>query len=690
MRKNFTRLKNSNDKGFSLVEIVVIIAIMVVLLAVLTPSILRYTENSRMQKDDSALDELCNSVQLALADATTFDEAFSYSIANNYVTYTDSSGIYSTKIVDEEFWAPDGSGHAVTITWNPDENGNYTIANGLVNDMTYGNGSVADSRVSDNLQQCYLSEMGTGKLYHQVEQTFGATFSEKSATYKNSSYTVFIRFNLMDGIYRADVYGEWNGTNLSPDCPASLGSGTSSYTEDKEPEQTKAGGTTQSNYTSSDLQGGGGGNPPTYKQFLPCGHLYGTAGDHTQQGCGHYACEECECMPAACGVEGHYEGDGQDHSQASCGHFNCQCTGCIIPEGGKYTTVDGTIYRPGDKFPEIVNTGDAYVFGDYEYRYNQWRNGSGNNWQPITGHEGWCADVINSNKSSYGPILEQIANKPVASLQGTFQMCKNLLTAPEIPQYVTNMHDAFIWCEKLTVAPQIPDGVIDMRGAFYYCYELTVPPVIPDSVTNLQWTFRECKALQNAPAIPKNVVNMSGTFTGCPALINAPDMSNAINVQQMDRAFWGCSALEVGPDMSNCHNVTDMTECFKSCSSLKTIPAMPSSVVTMEQAFYQCTALQSAPDLSVCNQLTSMKRTFYGCTSLQNITIIPQSVTEMYSTFENCSSLTGVITIDANPTSYAVCLRNVDMSTITLKGISSMKRTLASTGSNSGRVTIID
>lgn len=272
MKDHFAKQKSLNNKGFSLVEIVVIIAIMIVLLAILTPFLLKYVENSRIQKDDSAMDEVCHGILYALSDSEIFDEAVSYSIPNNYVTYTDSSGVYAAKYVDEEFWAPDGSGEAVTITFNPDENGTYTLANGLVNDMTYGNGSVAETRVADGLKQCYFSEMGQQKLYHKVAQTIGETFSEKSATYHNSSYTVFITFDVVNGIKRADVYGEWNGTNLSPDCPASLGSGTNSYTEDEEPEQTKTGGTTQSNFTSSDLQGGGGtsGNTPSYKPDDRC------------------------------------------------------------------------------------------------------------------------------------------------------------------------------------------------------------------------------------------------------------------------------------------------------------------------------------------------------------------------------------------------------------------------------------
>lgn len=480
-----TSYKDLKNKGFTLVEIVVIIAIMIVLLAILTPSLLRYVEGSRMQKDDTAMDELCGTVQLALADAETFDEACSYAILNNYVTYTDSSGIYGAQYVDEEFWAPDGSGHAVTITFNPDENGNYTIANGLVNDMTYGNGSVADSRTADDLKQCYFSEMGDGKLYHKVEQTFGATFNEKSATYNNSSYTVFIKLDVVNGIKRANVYGEWNGTNLSPDCPASLGSGTNSYTEEEEPEQTKTGGTTQSNYTSSDLQGGGGssGNTPNYKNYLPCGHVYGSAGNHNEQGCGHYACENCECVPASCGIDGHYEGDDKgEHGIAvtryNCysGHtYTCECSGWVIPEGGVYKRSGQGDRTGGQTLPcgFEAKDNDRFTYGDYEYCYGRgYYTNIG--WQKFEGQNGWGVRILNRTQTSYGPILEEINNIPIKSLRGLFFYCEQL----------TDMGD-FI----------IPESVTNVCQMFGYCFNLTQAPVIPKNVTDVSYTFNGCNKL---------------------------------------------------------------------------------------------------------------------------------------------------------------------------------------------------
>lgn len=62
------QLRNKKN-GFSFVELVVVIAILAVLLAVLSPMLISSVEHSRMQKDDSAMDEVVNAVQLAITDS---------------------------------------------------------------------------------------------------------------------------------------------------------------------------------------------------------------------------------------------------------------------------------------------------------------------------------------------------------------------------------------------------------------------------------------------------------------------------------------------------------------------------------------------------------------------------------------------------------------------------------------------
>ncbi|MBQ8627736.1 MAG: type II secretion system protein [Agathobacter sp.] len=266
-------VKNKRNKGFSLVELVTIIAIMAVLLTVLTPSLLRYTEDSRAQKDVSTAGEIVNAFRLALADQKCFDEMLEYSCTNNYITYTDSSGIYGQIITDGEYWAPDGSGRATTITFNPTTSGSsivYRMDNAIVNDMTYGNGSIGSNRQMEgnriNDIQCYfknasLNAQRTGYTYNEVRQSIGDFVDITSQTYSNSSFTVFIKFSQKDNTTVAEVEGLFNGTNLYTGAESSNGSGTHDYSTDsngnKKPNSTVDGGTSKPKYTNSDLAASG-------------------------------------------------------------------------------------------------------------------------------------------------------------------------------------------------------------------------------------------------------------------------------------------------------------------------------------------------------------------------------------------------------------------------------------------------
>ncbi|MBQ2981141.1 MAG: type II secretion system protein [Lachnospiraceae bacterium] len=64
-----------NNKGFSLVELIVVIAIMVVLIAVLGSTILGYVDKSKYSKDISALDSLNTAVKTFVADPSV-DSSF--------------------------------------------------------------------------------------------------------------------------------------------------------------------------------------------------------------------------------------------------------------------------------------------------------------------------------------------------------------------------------------------------------------------------------------------------------------------------------------------------------------------------------------------------------------------------------------------------------------------------------------
>ena len=66
--------KKTNNKGFSLVELIIVIAIMAVLMVVLAPQLLRYVESSRLQRDNSAIAEIANAIEIACANEDVMAE----------------------------------------------------------------------------------------------------------------------------------------------------------------------------------------------------------------------------------------------------------------------------------------------------------------------------------------------------------------------------------------------------------------------------------------------------------------------------------------------------------------------------------------------------------------------------------------------------------------------------------------
>ena len=64
--------KQKNNKGFSLVELIVVIAIMAVLVGVLAPQLIKYVEKSREATDIQNADSIATAVKTYYSDKETY------------------------------------------------------------------------------------------------------------------------------------------------------------------------------------------------------------------------------------------------------------------------------------------------------------------------------------------------------------------------------------------------------------------------------------------------------------------------------------------------------------------------------------------------------------------------------------------------------------------------------------------
>ena len=176
---------------------------------------------------------------------------------------------------------------------------------------------------------------------------------------------------------------------------------------------------------------------------------------------------------------------------------------------------------------------------------------------------GWDVCAISKTKSTYQDIPAYIDGYPVFTMSATFQDCTALITAPAIPETVTDMSDTFMGCTNLTSVTipttvkniysnvfrdcvNLSNVVIPNPNTMVYCNafdgsginSVTLPENLPMVDSHL---FNDCVNLVSI-TIPKNVTSIEfSAFRDCTSLTSIVIPADVTKIG--DHAFCGCASL---------------------------------------------------------------------------------------------------------------------------------------------------
>lgn len=109
--------KQKNNKGFSLVELIVVIAIMAVLVGVLAPQLMKYVEKSREATDIQNCDSIASALKAYYSDKEDQTDPVTINVTSNGVTETADPAVKDAGMVKTKLKGKNWTN--IAIKYNP-------------------------------------------------------------------------------------------------------------------------------------------------------------------------------------------------------------------------------------------------------------------------------------------------------------------------------------------------------------------------------------------------------------------------------------------------------------------------------------------------------------------------------------------------------------------------------------------
>lgn len=186
MKKRIQKYLSGSNEGFSLVELIIVIAIMAILIGVVALAVIPYLEKSRESKDLQALDTVASAVTTAIADKQiTGNGSFALTTSSGTSWGATSGSTASEKITDAvkttlgeavpNFSSNNAKGKDVKVFYNASDNIVYVYLGSVSTDTHVGKSDkikvsgkdvaedVAACRYNDNAVFCISNTKVEGK-----------------------------------------------------------------------------------------------------------------------------------------------------------------------------------------------------------------------------------------------------------------------------------------------------------------------------------------------------------------------------------------------------------------------------------------------------------------------------------------------------------------------------------------------